>query len=97
MIITETQMKLAAVSQGIIRPMDFENTTLSEISSFAYADWHCDNEKARNWIKLEDAYNWLKENPYCDWDSRLSNDKFGFFADMMNKAIQIFKQNGLIR
>ena len=97
MIITETQIKLAAIAQGLILPMNFEDTSIEEITQIAYSHIHSDKSVHCNWVELLDAYNWLKGNPYCDWDSRLSNDKFGFFADNMNKTIQTFKKNGLIR
>jgi hypothetical protein len=97
MIITETQIKLAAIAQGLINPVEFEEYTIEEIGSIAYSNWHSDNELASNWIKLIDAYNWLNSNPSQDWDSRLSNDKFGFFAENMNKSLSIFRKNGLIK
>ncbi len=95
--ITEQQMKLAAVFQGLILPMNFENTDLEEISDIAYAHSHTEPELHKNWAELMNAYTWLNKFPFENWDQWLESDKFGFFEDQMNKSIQTFKKNGLIR
>ena len=43
------------------------------------------------------AFTWLNKFPFESWDQWLADDKFGFFKDNMNKSIQTFKKNGLIR
>tara|TARA_R110000772_G_scaffold181707_1_gene293014 strand:- start:905 stop:1204 length:300 start_codon:yes stop_codon:yes gene_type:complete len=95
--ITQQQMKLAAVLQGLILPMNFEDTDLEEISCIAYAHSHSEPELHKNWAELMNAFTWLNKFPFESWDQWLADDKFGFFKDNMNKSIQTFKKNGLIR
>lgn len=97
LLITETQLKLAAIQMGLIIPMNFETTSIEEISMIAYSNIHCDKKIFETWSELVDGYNWLKNNPSENWETELKNDKFGFFNDNINKYIQVFKKHGLIR